>query len=118
RLEIDFTEMEFILTLGSLKTLEHGVDLFGRHVGRRLNIARQQTVPGEFAADLLLDSAGGRSLGLQIFGELLGRLLEARSERGELLIDQILVDRNLGLTRGLYLQFFIDEIAEDLLAQP
>src|SRR3546814_7040745 len=58
------------------------------------------------------------SLGRQIFGKILGRLLEARGELGILLIDQILVDRDLGLLRGLNLQFFVDQVAEHLLAQP
>src|SRR3546814_14506776 len=77
---IDFAEVIFVLALGVVDPLEHLLHLVGRYVGRRLDVARQQAIPSEFAADLLLDRYRRRSLRCQIFAELLGRLLDERSE--------------------------------------
>src|SRR3546814_3361783 len=49
----------------------------------------------------------------QILRKLLGRLFEARRQPGELFVDDIFVDHDLGRLGFLYLQFLVDQVRSE-----
>src|SRR3546814_266013 len=100
------------------QTVDDGLDLCFADIDEGLYITAEQASPGQLTLDLSLHAGGGASLIPQVSIELLGVLPEILGDAGIALVDLRAVNNDVIGLCFLNLKRFVDQIAENLQAQP